>query len=35
MKWYREPLVQFLGIGAILFGVFALVNDEAGYKIVW
>ncbi len=30
MKWHREPLVHFLGIGALLFGVFALVNDEAG-----
>ena len=30
MKWYREPLVHFLGIGALLFGVFALVNDEVG-----
>ncbi len=30
MKWYREPLVHFLGIGALLFGVFALVNDKAG-----
>lgn len=29
MKWHREPLVHFLGIGALLFGVFALVNDEA------
>ncbi len=29
MKWYREPLVHFLGIGALLFGVFALVKDEA------
>ena len=30
MKWYREPLVHFLGIGALLFGLFALVNEEAG-----
>ncbi len=29
MKWHREPLIHFLGIGALLFGVFALVNDEA------
>jgi hypothetical protein len=29
MKWHREPLVHFLGIGALLFGVFGLVNDEA------
>ncbi len=30
MKWYREPLIHFLGIGALLFGLFALVNEEAG-----
>lgn len=30
MIWYREPLVHFLGIGALLFGAFALVNDEVG-----
>lgn len=30
MNWHREPLVHFLLLGAILFGVFALVNDEAG-----
>jgi hypothetical protein len=30
MNWTREPLVHFLGIGAILFGVFALVNNEVG-----
>ena len=29
MKWHKEPLIHFLGIGALLFGVFALVNDEA------
>ncbi len=29
MKWYREPLVHFLGIGALLFGLFALLNDDA------
>ena len=29
MTWHREPLVHFLLIGAIMFGVFALVNDEA------
>ncbi len=30
MKWHREPLIHFLGIGALLFGLFALVNDEVG-----
>ncbi len=30
MKWHREPLIHFLGIGALLFGVFALVSDEVG-----
>lgn len=29
MKWYREPLIHFLGIGALLFGLFALLNDNA------
>ncbi len=30
MKWHRETLIHFLSMGALLFGVFALVNDEAG-----
>ena len=30
MKWHREPLVHFLGVGLLLFGVYALVNDDAG-----
>ncbi len=32
MKWTREPLVHFLVLGALLFGLFALVNDEASSK---
>ncbi len=28
MKWHREPLVHFLLLGALLFAVFALINDE-------
>ncbi len=32
MTWTREPLVHFLVLGALLFGLFALVNDEASSK---
>ena len=32
MKWTREPLVHFLLLGGLLFGLFALVNDEASSK---
>jgi hypothetical protein len=32
MNWTREPLVHFLVLGALLFGLFALVNDEASSK---
>lgn len=27
MKWYREPLVHFLAIGALLFGIYLWLND--------
>ncbi len=27
--WYREPLVHFLALGALLFGLYLLVNDDA------
>jgi len=27
-RLYKEPLVHFLLLGALLFGVFTLVNDE-------
>jgi hypothetical protein len=27
-KWYKEPLLHFLAIGALIFGLFALVSDE-------
>lgn len=27
MKWYREPLVHFLAIGACLFGIYLWLND--------
>ena len=29
MNWHREPLFHFLVLGGLLFGLFALVNDEA------
>ena len=32
MNWTREPLVHFLLLGALLFGLFALVDDEASSK---
>ncbi len=32
MNWTREPLVHFLVLGALLFGLFALVNDVASSK---
>ena len=32
MNWTREPLVHFLVLGGLLFGLFALVNDEASSK---
>ena len=32
MNWHREPLIHFLVLGALLFGLFALVNDEASSK---
>ena len=32
MTWTREPLVHFLVLGALLFGLFALVNNEASSK---
>ena len=28
--WYREPLVHFLGLGLLLFGLYALVNPQEG-----
>jgi hypothetical protein len=27
-KWYKEPLLHFLAIGALIFGLFTLVSDE-------
>jgi parvulin-like peptidyl-prolyl isomerase len=30
--WYKEPLLHFLAIGALIFGLFALVNDDRGYE---
>lgn len=27
VKWYREPLVHFLAIGALLFGIYLYLND--------
>jgi hypothetical protein len=27
-KWYKEPLLHFLAIGALIFGLFALVSDQ-------
>ena len=32
MNWTKEPLVHFLVLGGLLFGLFALVNDEASSK---
>ncbi len=32
MTWTREPSVHFLMLGALLFGLFALVNDEASSR---
>ena len=31
-RWHKEPLVHFLAIGALIFGVFALVNNEEDYS---
>ncbi len=30
--WYREPLVHFLALGALLFGLYLLVNDNAAVE---
>ena len=30
--WYREPLVHFLALGALLFGLYLLVNDDASVE---
>jgi hypothetical protein len=27
-RWYKEPLLHFLAIGALIFGIFALVNND-------
>ncbi len=32
MNWTREPLVHFLVLGVLMFGLFALVNDEASSR---
>ncbi len=32
MSWTREPLVHFLVLGALLFGLFELMDDEASSK---
>ena len=31
-RWHKEPLLHFLLIGAFIFGVFALVNNEEDYS---
>jgi hypothetical protein len=27
-KWYKEPLLHFLAIGVLIFGLFNLVSDQ-------
>jgi hypothetical protein len=31
-KWHKEPLIHFLFVGALIFGLFSLVNDEQGFE---